>query len=220
MSQEVFKHFEKTYIEPKRNFFEAATNTPDSEYLGSEELSNHIKQNFPQQSPSISDLAAAARSKVIVFVIYQLSNPYPPAGSGVGCGFYDASGISDGGGIAKIMNKYIFDVCFNPAIKGNNVLYFLDYCLMNLSNSFLSGGDEAGYFATKEGITRGLDSSFVSKYWLLHSGFIKKFSKENRDRVVITSSYKATYLSHLPKVFEVLDEISNAHNAPESNYSQ
>ena len=81
--------------------------------------------------------------------MYQLSNRHPPTGSGVGCGFYDEIGTADDGGIAKLMNEYAFEVCFNPNTQADNILYFLDHCLSHLSSSFFSGRDDEGYVPTK-----------------------------------------------------------------------
>lgn len=213
ISQEVFKHFKNIYIDTRRNFFADMHDIPDDDFLGDNELITFIKQNQEQQKTPLEEHVAATRSRILLFVIYQLSNPYPPSGSGVGCGFYDEQGTADEGRIAGLMNTYIFEFCFNPSIERNNVFYFLDYCLTKLRDPFFSDNNEAGYFATKEELSNGLDAEVMGKYWLQHRDTIRSFFETYGDRVVITSNYKVSYREYLPKVFQALDELGNITNA-------
>jgi hypothetical protein len=142
-------------------------------------------------------------------VIYQLSNSLPPNGSGVGCGHYDEGGVEDGGGIAKLMNDYMFGTCFNPEVHESNVLLFLDHCLSHLSNSFFSGRDEQGYFATKADLPGGLDPKEMGRYWRRHRDHIRGRELQTSQRCVFTSSYVASYRDRLDGVFAVLDELAD-----------
>lgn len=141
LSQEVFALFKKTYIDPQHNFFTEADNVPDDNFLGEnvtlrkKALSN--KDQTKNSNISLEQRIAMTRSGIKTFVIYQLSNSLPPHGSGVGCGYYDESGSADRRGIAKLMNEYVFEVCFSPKLNEENIFHFLDYCLSNLSHSFL-----------------------------------------------------------------------------------
>lgn len=213
ISQEVFALFKQTYINSRRNFLTEVNYAPVEDFLG--KVSSQLAHQASRDGQSESDNAlliqrvSLARSVVKSFVMYQLINKFPANGSGVGCGFYDESGTGDDGGIARLMNEYIFDVCFNPDIHEDNVLHFLDYCLSRLSTSFLSDRDEDGYFASKSELLKGLDPNEMRKYWSRHRELILRRAKLNGDRQVITSNYIASYKEDLVGVFDVLDELTD-----------
>ncbi|WP_290022382.1 hypothetical protein [Aeromonas bestiarum] len=211
LSQETFRLFNQTYIIPRRNFFAEVNDTPDETFLG-EVTSLHkqlvLRENLPEQyTILIGQRIASARSIVKSFVIYQLSNASPPNGSGVGCGYYDESGTSDDAGISRLVNEYVFGFCFNPDLNLSNILHFLDYCLSNLSRSFRD--DERGYFASKSGLSGGLDLKRMGIYWSKNQKAIRQKALDTIDRTVITSNYIASYKDDLPEVFTVLDELAN-----------
>lgn len=157
-----------------------------------------------------------AKTAVKSFVIYQLSNPLPPNGSGVGCGHYDERGAGDSGGIARLMSEYAFGVCFNPDIHEDNVFHFLDHCLSSLSNSFFSGRDEEGYFASKAELPRGLDPTKMGRYWSQHRELIRQRVLNVEERYVVTSNYIASYHEDLAGVFAILDELADEATAVEA----
>lgn len=213
LSQEVFALFKRTYIDSQRNFFAESDDTPVEAFLGKafaeflEEAS--LPPLFEDGDNAIARSVASARSAVKSFVIYQLSNSFPPNGSGVGCGHYDEEGSEDGRGIAKVMNDYVFRVCFNPDIHEANVLFFLDHCLSHLSSSFFSGRDEVGYVATKAELPGGLDPKEMGRYWQKHREHIRGHQLHTTGRCVFTSNYTAFYRDDLDGVFTVLDELAN-----------
>lgn len=213
LSQEVFALFKQTYIDRQRNFFAEVNDAPVVAFLGevSSQLGQHASSDI--QSEQGADLLArrisSARSLVKSFVIYQLSNPKPPSGSGVGCGYYDEHGAADGGGIARLMNEYVFGFCFNPDTHKDNVFHFLDHCLSHLSNSFFSGGDEEGYFASKSEISSGFDPEEMGRYWAQHREHIRQRELHVKERYVVTSNYTASYSEDLAGVFAALDELAN-----------
>ena len=141
-------------------------------------------------------------------MIYQLSNSLPANGSGVGCGHYDEHGSGDGGGIAKLMNDYVFGVCFNPEIHGDNVFLFVDHCLSHLSNSFFSGNDQKGYLPTQVELPEGLDPNDMGRYWRQHREYIRGRKLHTSERCVVTPNYTASYCDDLDAVFAVLDELA------------
>jgi hypothetical protein len=212
LSQEVFKMFKQTYIEPQRNFLSEVNNTSIEEYLGSTAVLLEQQVSNAGQSvlggASIDQLISSEQSTIKTFVIYQLSNPLPPSGSGVGCGYYDEFGADDGGGIARLMNQYMFELCFNPNINEGNVYLFLDHCLSHLSSSFFSDRDESGYFATKAEISGGLNPKWMGWYWSQHKELIRKLDLHLEERSVFTSNYIASYREDLAGVFTVLDELA------------
>ena len=224
LSQEVFALFKQTYIEPQRNFLSEVGDTPAEAFLGEAKLQLGLQASTGNQSEqgaaSLDRIVSSARSVVKVFVIYQLSNRLPPNGSGVGCGYYDEYGGGDGGGIAKLMNEYVFGVCFNPVIHEDNVFHFLDHCLSHLRNSFFSDDDEEGYFASKAELPGGLDPKEMGLYWSQYGQLIRQRVQSIEERYVVTSSYTASYSKDLDGVFTVLDELSDEARAVDGEYEQ
>ena len=208
-SQKVFETFKRTYIDQQRNFFAEVDKTPNEDFLGRpfppHDVLARNGDNFIFSDQSIS----AVRSVIKGFVIYQLSNNSPPKGSGVGCGLYDESGDNDAGGIAKLMNEYVFDFCFNPAINDDNTFLFLDYCLSNLSSSFFHGEDDDGFVATEASLSRGFNSKRLGQYWSQHRSVIRNQAKNTSERLVVTHNYTASYADDLEGVFAVLDEMAD-----------
>ena len=219
LSQEVFALFKRTYIDSRRNFLAEAGNAPVEAFLGMAFAQLREQASRDPQcehgDTSIARRVASARSVVKSFVIYQLGNSLPPNGSGVGCGHYDEEGIEDGGGIAKLMNDYAFDICFNPEIREDNALLFLDHCLSHLSNAFFSGRDEDGYFATKAQLPGGLDPKEMGRYWRQHREHIRRRELHASERCVFTPNYIASYRDDLNGVFNVLDELADESSKPE-----
>lgn len=213
LSQEVFALFKKTYIDSERNFFGAVSEAPLEAFLG-KGWSQCLTPGARDVSSELGDasfgqLSASARTGVKSFVMYQLSNPFPPTGSGVGCGYYDVLGIEDGGGIAKLMNSYAFDVCFNPDIHEDNVLHFLDHCLAHLSRGLFADRDQDGYFASKAELPGGLDPAEVGRYWSQRRDIIRERVQVVEERRVVTPNYVASYRDDLRGVFTVLDELAS-----------
>jgi hypothetical protein len=212
LSQQVFAHFKRTYIEPGRNFIAEAGEVPVNAFLGQAFAHLHdqaaLDPASEQGDTTIARRVSAARSFAASFVIYQLSNSLPPKGSGVGCGYYDESGAEDGGGISRLMNEYVFGFCFSPVVDGDNVLLFLDHCLAHLSSPFHTGQDEEGYVATKSGLPGGLDPKAMGRYWLTHRDHIRGLGLQDSGRCVFLPSYTALYRDDLAGVFAVLDELA------------
>lgn len=212
LSQQVFAHFKRTYIEPGRNFIAEARELPVDAFLGQAYAHLHEQASLDpaseQGDTTIARRVAAARSLAASFVIYQLSNSLSPSGSGVGCGHYDETGAEDGGRISRSMNEYVFGFCFSPLVDGDNVLLFLDHCLAHLSSSFHTGRDEEGYVATESGLPGGLDPKAMGRYWLAHRDHIRGLNLQESGRRVFTPSYTAFYRDDLDGVFAVLDELA------------
>ncbi|MGD0959892.1 MAG: KAP family NTPase [Methylomonas sp.] len=209
-SQKVFQLFRETFIETGRNFLAEVDNIPDRDFYGnSEKWLNDQSDQEEVGTHRLADQLLVARSRIKSFVIYQLANRDMPTGSGVGCGLYDESGRGDSGGISASMNKYIFDVCFNPSINKDNIYHFVDHCLRNRSSGVMFGYDE-GFMVTEIGLASGLDPAELKKYWAKFGFWIKEQNLPSMDRRVVTSNYITTYSEALPKVFEVLDKMADA----------
>lgn len=220
LSQEVFALFKRAYIDPQRNFYSEASSVSDEALLGDalHRVVSEISDRHQTEPGSLTtlQLTSSARSVIKSFVIYQLSNSFPPSGSGIGCGYYDESGATDRGAISKLMNEYVFGVCFNPATEEDNVLYFLDHCLSHLTNRLFMDSDESGYFASKTGILGGFDAKEMVLYWSRHRDLIRKKALKFQDRRVVMSNYIASYRDDLSGVFTALDELvddASVHDA-------
>ena len=134
------------------------------------------------------------------FVIYQLSNTLAPTGSGVGCGYFDASGREDQRGISLVMNTYLFEVCFAP-VSELNKFAFADYCLASFSRDYF---DEGGSVPTQQSLEAGLDPQSFRAFWLRYGDTYRRAKLEQYERTVVTVNYSAAY-SKLPEVWDVLD---------------
>jgi len=207
ISQNIFARFNSRYIAVKRNLFDDVAAIPDAELLGDAAefvLSEAIKNGTEEK---LRDLIHGARSMTMTFVVYQLANKKAGTGAGVGCGYYDVTGTNDGGEIAKLINDYLFDVCFNPEVNEQNFRYFVEYCLCNLTNSFWSGADEDGYHPTLQGLANELDVERLVTYWKRYGEAIKNLNLTSSDKRVVTLNYVASYRVDLGRVFNVLDQI-------------
>jgi len=205
ISQEVFQIFKSQYITPKKNIFETIDNLSQDDFAG--KCSAFVRAQInsgevPQDQ--IDQLVAIEKSKVKIFVIYQLGNKI--ISSGVGCGFYDEAGKEDQKGIAAKVNEYLFDLCFNPAVSQENFERFLDYLLMNFSHTF-GLDDGANYVPTLGDFTKVLDRERLKAYWMTHKEAILALDLDSKEKRVFTSNYFATYSDDLPAVFRVLDEL-------------
>lgn len=211
LSQEVFFLFKQTYIDQQKNFFSEVNDVPVDVYLGSayyKFIEEALQDPTLAEENSLARRVAITRNIVKIFVIYQLSNSNPPDGSGVGCGYYDESGSGDNGGIARLVNNYVFDICFNPDNDERNIFLFLDHCLSHLSSTFFLGRDDDGYIATRETISGGLDPIAMGNYWVKNRELIRGLKLNTSERCVFTSNYTAFYRDDLDGVFAVLDELA------------
>lgn len=213
ISQKIFGLFKSTYVKPKKNFIADVNLAPDDAFLGSIncqlECSDFSDSVSPQMRIDIAKKILIKRSVVKSLTLYQLSNSLPPSGSGVGCGYYDEDGNADNKGIAKAMNDYMFDVCFNPTVDEQNALHFFDHCLTHLTTPFYTGDAEGGLVASKDSITGGLDAMAMSRFWLQHNDFIRQLVQSASDREVYTSNYSVKYADIMDKVFSTLDDMAN-----------
>ncbi len=206
LSQQVFYLFKSRYINTGKNFYDDAYQISDNSLLGILK-STGSSEDFPDHQTQLQLLRK--KSAVGSFIIYQLSNTLPPNGSGVGCGYYDEKGEADNKEIAKAMNDYLFDFCFNPKIESKNAFYFFDHCLRNLTNPFFTDDPDGGLVADKKSLAGGLDLLRMEKFWSEHHVQIKKLVSGEANRTVYTSNYDVQYVEIAPKVFAVLDELSN-----------
>ncbi|MQU62284.1 KAP P-loop protein [Pseudomonas sp. FSL R10-1350] len=207
ISQEVFAKFKTDYIDKEVNFYSAVDAIPVESFDTLGLLITH--KDDPKIKNEVVSSIFASRLGVKNFVIYQLSNSKEANGSGVGCGYYDESGVEDNHGISILMDHYVFGFCFNPDVDENNVYHFLDYCLASLTNSYFEVVSDDGFVASKDSLIGHFDIERIALYWKEYGSFVRAKAEEVPGRKVVTSNYIATYAEDLDGVFKVLDEIVN-----------
>jgi hypothetical protein len=205
ISQAVFQIFKDQYITSKKNIFEAIDNLSLDDYAG--EFSAFVRAQIESgavNQDQIDQLIAIEKSKMKIFIVYQLGNKM--INSGVGCGFYDETGKEDRNGIATKVNEYLFDQCFNPTNDQENFERFLDYLLMNFVHTF-GWNDGVSYEPTLGDFTKVLEKERLKEYWKVHKTAILELDLSSKKKSVITSNYVATYEVDLNSVYRVLDEL-------------
>lgn len=203
ISQEVFLIFKSQYITPKKNIFEAIDNLSQDDFAGKCSAFVRVQIESGEVSQDqIDQLIAIEKSKVKIFIVYQLGNSM--IDSGVGCGFYDETGKNDQKGIATKVNEYLFDQCFNPTLSQGNFERFLDYLLMHFVHTF-GWSDGASYIPTLNNFTMVLEKERLKEYWMVHKAAILALELSSKKKRVITSNYVATYEKDLHAVYSVLD---------------
>lgn len=198
LSQYIFKIFKSRYIENKINIFNEINKIRKSEITG--------EQAFPY-SENFSDAITYQKTKITVFLIYQLSNRIKV--SGIGCGYYDEQGKKDAHGIFKAMNNYLFGVCFNTTIDENNLLAFIDFMLMNYTNDF----DNGKYQPSIGVIQNSIDMNKLLKYLKKHKQKILEL--KTSDRFVIRSSSVLSYKENIDPLVELIGQIEPAEKSGE-----
>ena len=200
ISQRVFQFFKSQSISELKNLFQAIDdlNQEDLTAKSSAYLREQIESGKVMQN-EIDQLIAVEKSTLKVFIVYQLGNS--GISNGIGCGFYDETDNNDKKGIAKRVNEYLFDQCFNPAGSSGNFERFLDYLMMNYT--WVDDGHEPRL----EGFTKVLETDRLKKYWVAHKAAILALELTSKEKSVITVNYKLTYEDDLPTLYAVLDEL-------------
>jgi hypothetical protein len=211
LSQRVFALFKARYIDSNINFFDEAEAITDGELLGDSASFYFAEARGNGAEEKFGESIEATHSMTKTFILFQLTNRKAASGSGVGCGYYDPTGEADRGEISALMNKYIFDVCFDPDVNERNAEHFLDFCLCNLTSGTWRDGEDEGYFPSVQGLTEWLDGRKLAEYWTEHGTAIKSRNLARCGKRVITWNYVATYSVDLLRLFEVLDQIQVQH---------
>ncbi len=143
------------------------------------------------------------KSRMKSFITYQLGNTL--VSSGIGCGYYDETGMEDKKGINKKINDYLFEKCFNPEENQDNYEHFLDYLLINFANVFAAG--DRGYKPHINEFVKVLNKEHLINYWKKNKDEIKKLNYENKNKVVFQGNYSASYQEDLTNIYQVLDKL-------------
>lgn len=196
ISQKVFKMFKEQYIDKGKNIFSEIEQLTFNQLTGKYSEYYHELQNDSNKEIFIS------KNSIINFMIYQLGNTI--IDHGIGCGYYDIKGTNDNNGINEQMNRYLFDICFNPDSSSESYIYFIDYLLMNLQQ-YRDDGDNLEYISNLEGFKKVLKVEQLSAYWKEHGELIKQ--QDFGERKIYTRNYTATYRDDLEHVFKTLDTL-------------
>lgn len=203
ISQRVFDIFNKQYIEKNKNIFDLIESLSLPDLAG--KYSDFVNQKISEEVVGDVDKhIGALKSRIKLFTIYQLGNSL--VSFGVGCGYYDPTGKEDKKTIKALVNKYLFETCFNPTISQKNYEHFVDYLLINFTSVFGSE-DGRGYTPHLDEFTKVLEREMLNKYWKNNSTAIKALNLTTYDKIIYQGNYNASYKNDLPKVFEELDKL-------------
>jgi len=214
LSQRVFKIFKMQYIVPQKNIFTEIDKLDLRELAGKYFDFVLGKIASSEVAQEVVDLSlATTRSRMKMFITYQLSNKL--VSSGVGCGYYDEEGTEDQNNISSKMNDYLFQQCFSPSGGRRNFECFLDYLLLNFASN-LFADDDKRYTPTEEEFTKILNRTRLADYWLENRETIRSLNFDREDKKVINGNYSASYSVDLVAVYEVLDSLAGAHEIQRS----
>lgn len=203
ISQKVFKNFKRRYIDIQKNIFEEISLLSFEEVLGkeSEHLYTELKNNnFDDEN--INKQILIFKNSTVSFIIDQLGNISKERG--IGCGFYDSEGTEDKKKINTEMNRYLFEICFNPLLNIDNYKYFLNYLITStISARFYSFEEE--WNPKIENFTSLIDETLLINYWKENSEDIKSQGYEKENNNLFLSDNIMTYKEELPKIYELLD---------------
>ncbi|MDP2967269.1 MAG: P-loop NTPase fold protein [bacterium] len=203
ISQKVFKIFEDQYIKKNKNVFDLVEELSLSDLAG--KYFDFVNQKISSgEVKNLNDHVGALKSRIKSFTTYQLGNSL--ISLGVGCGYYDPTGKEDKKGIRTQINKYLFEICFNPTINQKNYEHFIDYLLINFASVFAAENGR-GYIPHLDEFTKVLEREKLSDYWKNNSIKIKALKLTECDKIVYQGNYNASYKDDLPKVFEELDKL-------------
>lgn len=186
MSQKIFGIFKEQFINTEENIFKAIDDLVITDVLGS--YCGMVENN----QEGYNDKLEVLKSTMKLFIVWQLG--YKEVRGGIGCGYYDANGGEDKKIINQEVNRYLFDVCFNPNKDKDNYSNFLDFMLF----LFRNGGTD---------IWQMIDKDSLSFYWETNQEAIKKEKFEETDRCILTVNGKIPYKGMVSKIYEFLDEL-------------
>jgi hypothetical protein len=191
ISQEIFAFFRKMYINCKKNIFDEIENINIANICGT-------INNINKKEATDNDLIQI-KSNLKLFIIYQLSTK--DIYLGIGCGFYDEEGNKDGAQIHKLMNEYLFNICFNPKINENNKQCFVEFLLLNIyrSTDYYSKGK-----VNIQSVLNSLDEKMLIEYWLKNSGDVRKCITGEKVKAYIVDVLGVD--CDIEKIYNKLDE--------------
>ena len=213
ISQKIFGIFKDQFIVKKLNFHEMIDNLSIENVTGRyySYVAECIKKGAIS-SDEVNRAYRAAKTRIKSFTTYQLGNTLVE--SGVGCGYYDESGNSDGKGIASQFNDYLFDVCFAPSDTNNGFVFFIDYLMLSYPDFFSFDHDDGKRVPTIQSFTRILDRAKLEAYWKTNKAALLGANFSAMDKEIVTMNYVLSYKDSVMDVFKVLDQMeSETHDS-------
>lgn len=201
MSQKVFHIFKAQFIDSKKNIFNEIDNVTIETASG--RYFDLIKSETSSQT--LEEELLRIKSRMKLFITYQLGNSM--ISNGIGCGYYDSIGNKDEKKISGLINEYLFNYCFNPQIQLNNYKHFINYLLLNFSNSIPFRDT---YQPNINDFTKVLEKNQLISYWKKNGHAIKSHKFENTSVKIYTSNGTVSYSEHLVKIYALLDEITSS----------
>jgi len=208
ISQKVFKIFEVQYIKKNKNIFDLIEKLSLSDLAG-KYFDFVNKKTASGEVKNLEEHIGSLKSRIKSFITYQLGNSL--VSLGVGCGYYDSTGKEDKKGIRAQINKYLFEICFNPTINRKNYEHFVDYLLINFASVFAVENGR-GYIPHLDEFTKVLEREKLSDYWKNNSTAIKALKLTERNKIIYQDNYSASYKEDLPKVFDELDKLNKTED--------
>ncbi|OMF59982.1 hypothetical protein BK141_23990 [Paenibacillus sp. FSL R5-0765] len=192
VSQAIFKIFKKQYINKRKNIIEGVSNLSAKDICGEEY--NYIKSRSSKED--FDNKIIRTKSSIINYILYHLISK--DNSEEIGCSFYDESGYEDQGTIHNNINKYLFEVCFNPELNAKAYDYFL-----SLLVGFNSMSRETVH---KNSFIELLSKEELVKYWKINKDDIQKIevSKENQ---ILLNLYGMTYNEHIQDIYKLLNKL-------------
>lgn len=206
ISQHVFRVFNEQYISRSVNIFEEVLETNEENICG--ELIDYVNSNI--SSDVLSSMLFTFKSNMLSFMIYQLGGT--TYSSGIPCGYYDREGKKDQHNINEAINEYLFEICFNPAIKEMNYNYFLYYLCINYQTTY---GFVTKYVPHINEFTKVLNTERIKNYWKEHGENLKGIQFALKDKLM--QSYRnIDYETYLEETCKILDGLVSSNNSQEN----
>jgi hypothetical protein len=204
LSQKIARDFLDRYQNENRCVLKEIDDLSIDDLCG--DTSTYIKEKITAaiiKQESVDSAANIARSRIKTFITYQLGAI--DASGGITCGYYDISGNKDSSSISVLVNDYLFDVCFNPAVQPHAYETFLDFLMISYPDAPNWSGNEPR--PSLQSFTRVLYTKSLSNYWSKHGGAIRLRNFDLKDKTIQTVNYTLNYTEHLNDVFALLDTL-------------
>ncbi len=204
ISQRIFQIFNVRYIDKKINIFKEVLGLSSKAICGDSYY--YIKDQL--NDGTLDAKIQEVKSRILSFIIYQLGNTI--YAHGIPCGYYDVDNNTDAQGISRMINDYLFNVCFNPKLNDKGYDYFLYYLFLNYEN-FNPFEYSNKRIATRQGFLKVLLQDQLIDYWKQNNKSIKNLDY-NWTSKIYEGEYTTIYSNDVQETFKVLDELLDDPN--------
>ena len=197
-SQLCYKKFKELYIDNRRNIFDDIDKITERDMIGyfNDDLYEQVNSNS-ELKDRLDDQTELSffKNQVAEFILYQFGNQQHVTNMGVPCGFYDAEGNSDKGGIGADFTDYIFDVVCAKAENFTRILLML-----------LANDRRMRAVISIEGLTAYLNKEKLIKWWKRNRETVKK-EKVNESFTALYQNQRITSQEGLMRYYKLLDDL-------------